>query len=208
MHHQRHRRRACRQRLAGRNRDDRPHPQRHLSLHHPHQHQEQLVPTSRLVSSLTGLHVQRNKAIVGENAFAHESGIHQDGMLKHKSTYEIMTPSDVGLGPRAAMWLGKHSGRHAYKTRLEELGYRLTEEELNTSFDKFKALCDKKKDIYDEDLEAIVEDQIGKHGAVVPHQEHSGGGRRHAGRADGDGHADDRFFRPGNHGCRDRRWAD
>ncbi len=120
---------------------------------------KKLVPTSRLVSSLTGLHVQRNKAIVGENAFAHESGIHQDGMLKNKSTYEIMTPSDVGWAESRNV-LGKHSGRHAYKTRLEELGYRLTEEELNISFGKFKTLCDKKKEIYDEDLEAIVEDQL------------------------------------------------
>jgi 2-isopropylmalate synthase len=118
-----------------------------------------LVPTSRLVSSLTGLHVQRNKAIVGENAFAHESGIHQDGMLKHKSTYEIMVPADVGWAQSRNV-LGKHSGRHAFKTRLEDLGYRLTEEELNVAFDKFKTLCDKKKEIYDGDLEAIIEDQL------------------------------------------------
>jgi 2-isopropylmalate synthase len=120
---------------------------------------KKLVPTSRLVSSLTGLHVQRNKAIVGENAFAHEAGIHQDGMLKHATTYEIMLPTDVGWAESRNV-LGKHSGRHAYKTRLEDLGYRLTEDELNTSFDKFKALCDKKKEIYDEDIEAIVEDQL------------------------------------------------
>jgi 2-isopropylmalate synthase len=120
---------------------------------------KKLVPTSRLVSSLTGLHVQRNKAIVGENAFAHESGIHQDGMLKHKSTYEIMVPADVGWAQSRNV-LGKHSGRHAFKTRLEELGYRLTEDLLNVSFEKFKTLCDKKKEIYDEDLEAIIEDQL------------------------------------------------
>jgi len=120
---------------------------------------KKLVPASRLVSSLTGLHVQRNKAIVGENAFAHESGIHQDGMLKHKSTYEIMTPSDVGWAQSVNV-LGKHSGRHAYKTRLEELGYRLTEEELAIAFERFKTLCDKKKEIYDEDIEAIIEDQL------------------------------------------------
>jgi 2-isopropylmalate synthase len=120
---------------------------------------KKLVPTSRLVSSLTGLHVQRNKAIVGENAFAHESGIHQDGMLKNKATYEIMVPADVGWAQSRNV-LGKHSGRHAFKTRLEELGYRLSEEELNTAFAKFKTLCDKKKEIYDEDLEAIVEDQL------------------------------------------------
>ena len=120
---------------------------------------KKLVPTSRLVSSLTGLQVQRNKAIVGENAFAHESGIHQDGMLKHKSTYEIMTPSDVGWAQSRNV-LGKHSGRHAFKTRLDELGYRLSEDELNKAFEKFKNLCDKKKEIYDEDLEALVEDQL------------------------------------------------
>jgi 2-isopropylmalate synthase len=120
---------------------------------------KKLVPTSRLVSSLTGLHVQRNKAIVGENAFAHESGIHQDGMLKHKSTYEIMVPSDVGWANSRNV-LGKHSGRHAFKTRLDELGYRMDEETLNKAFDKFKTLCDKKKEIYDEDLDAIVEEQL------------------------------------------------
>ena len=118
-----------------------------------------LVPTSRLVSSLSGLHVQRNKAIVGENAFAHESGIHQDGMLKNKSTYEIMTPGDVGWAESRNV-LGKHSGRHAFKSRLDELGLRITEDELNRAFDKFKTLCDKKKEIYDGDLEAIVEDQM------------------------------------------------
>ncbi|MCL2645947.1 MAG: 2-isopropylmalate synthase [Phycisphaerales bacterium] len=120
---------------------------------------KKLVPVSRLVSSLTGLHVQRNKAIVGENAFAHESGIHQDGMLKNKSTYEIMTPADVGWAQSRNV-LGKHSGRHAFKTRMEELGYQLADEELNKAFEKFKTLCDKKKEIYDEDLEAIVEDQF------------------------------------------------
>jgi 2-isopropylmalate synthase len=120
---------------------------------------KKLVPTSRLVSSLTGLHVQRNKAIVGENAFAHESGIHQDGMLKHKSTYEIMVPSDVGWAQSRNV-LGKHSGRHAFKTRLDELGYRMNEETLNKAFEKFKTLCDKKKEIYDEDLDAIVEEQL------------------------------------------------
>jgi 2-isopropylmalate synthase len=120
---------------------------------------KKLVPTSRLVSSLTGLHVQRNKAIVGENAFAHESGIHQDGMLKHKSTYEIMVPADVGWAESRNV-LGKHSGRHAFKTRLDELGYRLSEDVLNVAFEKFKTLCDKKKEIYDADLDAIVEDQL------------------------------------------------
>ena len=121
-----------------------------------------LVPTSRLVSSLTGIHVQRNKAVVGENAFAHESGIHQDGMLKHRSTYEIMRPEDVGL-QQTNLVLGKHSGRHAFKSRLEELGLLLNAEQLDTAFERFKALCDKKKEIYDQDLEAIVEDQL-EHG--------------------------------------------
>ena len=120
---------------------------------------KKLVPTSRLVSSLTGLLVQRNKAIVGENAFAHESGIHQDGMLKHKSTYEIMTPTDVGWQSSKNV-LGKHSGRHAFKTRLEEIGLALDEAHLEKAFERFKTLCDKKKEIYDEDIEAIVEDQM------------------------------------------------
>jgi len=120
---------------------------------------KKLVPTSRLVSTLTGMHVQRNKAIVGENAFAHESGIHQDGMLKNRSTYEIMNPADVGL-TQTKYVLGKLSGRHAFKTRLEELGLRLSDAGIDKAFDQFKVLCDKKKEIYDEDLEAIVEDQL------------------------------------------------
>lgn len=118
-----------------------------------------LAPCSRLVSSLTGLHVQRNKAIVGENAFAHEAGIHQDGVLKERSTYEIMSPDDVGL-VQTKLVLGKHSGRHAFRQRLEELGMRMDEPALDRAFEQFKMLCDKKKEIYDEDLEAIVEDQL------------------------------------------------
>jgi 2-isopropylmalate synthase len=118
-----------------------------------------LVPTSRLVSTLTGLHVQRNKAIVGDNAFAHESGIHQDGMLKERRTYEIMSPADVGL-VQTKLVLGKHSGRHAFRNRLEELGLRLDDAALDKAFDQFKVLCDKKKEIYDEDLEALVEQQL------------------------------------------------
>lgn len=118
-----------------------------------------LVPVSRLVSTLTGLHVQRNKAIVGENAFAHESGIHQDGMLKERRTYEIMSPADVGL-VQTKLVLGKHSGRHAFRNRLEELGHRLDETALDKAFEQFKLLCDKKKEIYDEDLEALVEQQL------------------------------------------------
>lgn len=115
-----------------------------------------IFPTSRLVSSLTGIAVQRNKAIVGENAFAHESGIHQHGVLSEASTYEIMRPEDIGL-PASKIVLGKHSGRHALKERLSQLGYNLTEEQLNCAFEQFKILADKKKEIFDEDLEAIVE---------------------------------------------------
>ncbi len=114
-----------------------------------------LYPTSRLVSTITGMTVPRNKAIVGENAFAHESGIHQHGMLKHHSTYEIMRPQDVGLS-RTNLVLGKHSGRHAFRDRVRELGFELTEAELNRTFDEFKALADKKKELFDGDIEALV----------------------------------------------------
>jgi len=120
---------------------------------------KKIVPTSRLVSMLTGIHVQRNKAIVGENAFAHESGIHQDGFLKERTTYEIMHPGDVGL-EQSKLVLGKHSGKHAFGSRLKELGYSLTDAEVSTAFDRFKILCDKKKTVYDADLAAIVEDQL------------------------------------------------
>ena len=118
-----------------------------------------LYPTSRKVAHVTGMHVQRNKAIVGQNAFAHEAGIHQDGMLKERSTYEIMRPQDVGI-PRTELVLGKHSGRHALKQRILELGYHLDEDQLNNVFDSFKALADRKKDIYDADIEALAESQI------------------------------------------------
>ena len=116
---------------------------------------ERLYPTSRLVSQVTGLHVQRNKAIVGLNAFAHEAGIHQHGMLTHRETYEIMRPEEVGF-TKSQLVLGKHSGRHALKERLTELGYRLTDEQLDKVFADFKLLADKKKEIYDADLEALV----------------------------------------------------
>ena len=119
---------------------------------------EQLTPSSRLLSGITGIAVQPNKAIVGANAFAHESGIHQHGMLMDKSTYEIMTPESVGL-TASALVLGKHSGRHAFKKRLEELGYDLDDEMLNRAFERFKALADLKKEVYDEDLDAIVTDE-------------------------------------------------
>jgi 2-isopropylmalate synthase len=114
-----------------------------------------LYPTSRLVSSITGMPIPRNKAVVGENAFAHESGIHQHGMLKHRSTYEIMQPEDVGLA-RSSLVLGKHSGRHAFRERVKELGFELDELELNRVFEEFKALADRKKGLFDGDIEALV----------------------------------------------------
>ena len=118
----------------------------------------QIVPASRLVSNITGFPVQPNKAIVGANAFAHESGIHQDGVLKHRETYEIMRAEDVGWSTNR-MVLGKHSGRNAFRTRLEELGVSFgSEEELNAAFARFKELADKKHEIYDEDLQALVTD--------------------------------------------------
>jgi 2-isopropylmalate synthase len=114
-----------------------------------------LYPTSRLVSSITGMPIPRNKAVVGENAFAHESGIHQHGMLKHHSTYEILRPEDVGLS-RSHLVLGKHSGRHAFRERVQALGFELEEAEFNRVFEEFKALADKKKELFDGDIEALV----------------------------------------------------
>ncbi len=114
-----------------------------------------LYPTSRLVSNITGMYPPRNKAIVGENAFAHEAGIHQHGMLQHASTYEIMKPEEVGLS-HTNLVLGKHSGRHAFKDRVKELGFELDEFETNRAFKEFKKLADKKKDIYDGDIESII----------------------------------------------------
>ncbi|NQT23046.1 MAG: 2-isopropylmalate synthase [Candidatus Omnitrophica bacterium] len=119
-----------------------------------------LYKTSRLVSKLTGIPVQPNKAIVGKNAFSHEAGIHQDGLLKMKSTYEIMKPEDVGFG-ETKLVLGKHSGRHAFKARLKKLGFVLSDEDLDKAFRRFKDLADKKKEIFDEDLATLVEDEIG-----------------------------------------------
>ncbi|WP_448562923.1 2-isopropylmalate synthase [Trichothermofontia sp.] len=119
----------------------------------------QLYKTSRLVSSLTGMFVQPNKAIVGANAFAHESGIHQDGVLKNKLTYEIMDAQLIGLTDNQIV-LGKHSGRNAFRTRLRELGFELSDHELNKAFVRFKELADKKKEITDWDLESIVNDEI------------------------------------------------
>jgi len=118
-----------------------------------------IMRVSKMVSSYTGIVVQPNKAIVGANAFAHEAGIHQDGMLKHNQTYEIMRPETVGV-THSRLVLGKHSGRHAFKTRLQELGYALSEAELDKAFARFKDLADKKKIITDADLEAIVTDEF------------------------------------------------
>ncbi len=120
---------------------------------------EQIVPASRLLSTITGIGVQPNKAIVGANAFAHESGIHQHGVLMEKSTYEIMTPESIGLKANVLV-LGKHSGRHAFKKRLGELGYDLSDEDLNRAFERFKALADLKKEVFDEDLDALVADEV------------------------------------------------
>lgn len=117
-----------------------------------------IYKTSRLVSSLTGMIVQPNKAIVGRNAFSHEAGIHQDGVLKKRATYEIMKPEEVGFS-ESNIVLGKHSGRHAFSNRIEELGYKLSEKKIEKVFGLFKDLADKKKEIFDEDLEALIEEQ-------------------------------------------------
>ena len=119
---------------------------------------EEIFRTSRLLSHITGVHVQPNKAIVGENAFAHEAGIHQDGVLKEKLTYEIMRPEDIGRTSNKLV-LGKHSGRHALAARLGDLGLELSGGELDRAFLKFKDLADRKKEVYDEDLMAIVADE-------------------------------------------------
>jgi len=119
----------------------------------------EIMAASRLVTGVTGVQVPPNKAIVGRNAFAHEAGIHQDGMLKKKSTYEIMRPQDVGR-ESGELVLGKHSGRHGFRARLEELGIELSEERLEHAFEKFIDLTDKKKEIYDEDIEALVREQM------------------------------------------------
>jgi 2-isopropylmalate synthase len=118
-----------------------------------------LCPTSRKLVNATGMQVQRNKAIVGQNAFAHEAGIHQDGMLKERSTYEIMKPEDVGIA-QTELVLGKHSGRHALKQRIEFLGYHLDDVQLQRVFEQFKLLADRKKIIYDADIEALAENLI------------------------------------------------
>lgn len=119
----------------------------------------EIYKTSRMVSKMTGMGVPGNKAIVGANAFAHESGIHQDGMLKNPSTYEIISPETIGASA-SKLVLGKHSGRHAFKEKLADLGYALSEEELNIAFAKFKALADRKKNILSEDIRALLEENI------------------------------------------------
>ncbi|NIO09198.1 MAG: 2-isopropylmalate synthase, partial [Deltaproteobacteria bacterium] len=120
---------------------------------------EQIYPTSRLLTQITGIPIPINKPIVGDNAFAHEAGIHQDGILKEKMTYEIMTPETVGIsGNRLVM--GKHSGRHAFDERLKELGFNLNKDDLNRAFLRFKNLADKKKEVYDEDIEALVAEEV------------------------------------------------
>jgi 2-isopropylmalate synthase len=122
---------------------------------------EEISKTSRLVSKITGMVVQPNKAIVGANAFAHTSGIHQDGLLKDKTTYEIIRPETIGL-IESKMVMGKLSGRHAFRQRLEELGYSLSDEEVNHAFERFKKLADQKKEIYEEDLEVIISEELAK----------------------------------------------
>jgi len=123
---------------------------------------KEIYPSSRLIANITGIEPQPNKAIVGKNAFAHESGIHQDGMLKNKSTYEIISPADIGLDMNDTLVLGKHSGRAAFKDKLTKLGFTLEEEALNSSFERFKIMADRKKDIYDDDLRALVTNEMTK----------------------------------------------
>jgi len=167
-----------------------------------------IVPTSKLVSQITGMPIQPNKAIVGANAFAHESGIHQDGVLKHQKTYEIMTPESVGWNTNR-MVLGKHSGRAALKSRYETLGVEIDGDRLNAVFERFKVLADKKKDIFDEDLMAILSGEseelseriklIGLHAASgtsdtpVAAVELEIEGARHKATAEGDGPVDAAF---------------
>ncbi|MEL6322816.1 MAG: 2-isopropylmalate synthase [Pseudomonadota bacterium] len=125
-----------------------------------------LASASKMVSRITGFPVQYNKAIVGKNAFAHESGIHQDGMLKNAETYEIMRPEDVGVS-KTSLVMGKHSGRHAFREKLESLGYQLDDEELNDAFRRFKDLADRKKHVFDEDIAALVDDQLSASGERI-----------------------------------------
>jgi 2-isopropylmalate synthase len=123
---------------------------------------KEIYPSSRLIANITGIEPQPNKAIVGKNAFAHESGIHQDGMLKNRETYEIISPADIGLDIKDTLVLGKLSGRAAFKDKLSKLGFHLSNEALNASFERFKILADKKKEIYDDDLRALVTNEMTK----------------------------------------------
>ena len=123
---------------------------------------KEIYPASRLIATITGIEPQPNKAIVGKNAFAHESGIHQDGVLKHKETYEIITPESIGLVKNDTLVLGKHSGRAAFKDKLAKLGFTLNDDALNASFERFKILADRKKEIYDDDLRALVTNEMTK----------------------------------------------
>ncbi|HLT02880.1 MAG TPA: 2-isopropylmalate synthase [Geminicoccaceae bacterium] len=176
-----------------------PYPTRIVTQH--------ITKASRLVSAITGFAVQPNKAIVGANAFAHEAGIHQDGVLKDAGTYEIMRPEDVGL-IRSSLIMGKHSGRHAFRKKLAELGYELGDNALAEAFARFKALADKKKEIFDEDLIALVDDEIqttDQHIKVLDLDVHCGsrksvaaitlevGGERREATSQGDGPVDATF---------------
>jgi 2-isopropylmalate synthase len=125
-------------------------------------HTKEILTASKMVANITGIVPQPNKAIVGKNAFAHESGIHQDGVLKHQETYEIMKPEEIGLNNADTIVLGKLSGRHAFMDKIKHLGFHLNDEELNASFERFKLLADKKKEIFDDDLRAIITDEIVK----------------------------------------------
>ncbi len=121
-----------------------------------HINTKEIYPTSKLVADITGICPQPNKAIVGKNAFAHESGIHQDGVLKHRETYEIISPSDIGMPESTNLVLGKHSGRAAFKDKIASLGFSLSDDELQAAFVRFKHLCDSKKEVFDDDIRAII----------------------------------------------------
>ncbi len=152
-------RRARRQRVAGGDRDAAADPALERRARHRASNTREIARTSRLVSRLTGYPVQPNKAIVGRNAFAHEAGIHQDGVLKDRTTYEIMDATTIGLQTNSIV-LGKHSGRHALRNALEELGVRIDGQALNTAFKRFKEVADRKKHVTALDLEAIVSDEV------------------------------------------------
>lgn len=124
---------------------------------------KEIYACSKLVSDITGIRPQPNKAIVGKNAFAHESGIHQDGMLKHRETYEIMRASDIGIPENNGLVLGKHSGRAAFKDKLESMGFgEISQDDLDKAFERFKVLCDRKKEVYDEDIRSIMTEETTK----------------------------------------------